>query len=54
MLGDQNESDTGATCPTRNFIDEDGIIRSIVLEDMGTQQAQGELAKILPADTAGV
>ena len=57
VLSDPDESDTGEAYPIFNFpthifIDEDGIIRSIVLEDMDTEQALGELAKILP-DAAG-
>jgi len=55
VLTDPDEADTGAAYPIFNFpthifIDEDGIIRSIVLEDMDTEQAVGEVAKILPAD----
>ena len=54
VLSDPDEADTGAAYPIFNFpthifIDEDGIIRSIVLEDMDTEQALGEVAKILPA-----
>ncbi len=58
VLSDPDEADTGAVYPIFNFpthifIDEDGIIRSIVLEDMDTEQALGELAKIMPDDAAG-
>lgn len=58
VLSDPDESDTGAAYPIFNFpthifIDENGIVRSIVLEDMDTQQALGEVAKILPDQAAG-
>jgi cytochrome c biogenesis protein CcmG, thiol:disulfide interchange protein DsbE len=54
VLSDPDESDTGAAYPIFNFpthifIDEQGIIRSIVLEDMSTEQALREVGRILPA-----
>ena len=53
VLSDPDEADTGAAYPIFNFpthifIDEDGVIRSIVLEDMDTEQALSEAAKIIP------
>jgi peroxiredoxin len=55
VLSDPDEADTGQAYPIFNFpthifIDQDGIIRSIVLEDMDTEQALAEIEKILPAD----
>lgn len=50
---DPDEADTGGAYPIFNFpthifIDADGIVRSIVLEGMDTEQALGEVAKIHP------
>jgi peroxiredoxin len=44
VLSDPDEADTGAAYPILNFpthifIDEDGIVRSLVLEDMDEEQA---------------
>ncbi|MCC6313961.1 MAG: TlpA family protein disulfide reductase [Thermomicrobiales bacterium] len=52
VLSDPDESDTGAVYPIVNFpthifIDKDGVIRSIMLEDMDTAQALSEARKIL-------
>jgi peroxiredoxin len=52
VLSDPDERDTGAAYPIYNFpthifIDADGIIRSIVLEDMDTEQAIGEASRVL-------
>ena len=53
VLSDPDEADTGRdypifNFPTHIFINKDGVIQSIVLEDMDTKQALGEVAKILP------
>jgi peroxiredoxin len=53
VLSDMNGQDTGAAFPIFNypthiFIDANGTIQSIVLEDMDTEQALGEIAKIMP------
>jgi peroxiredoxin len=63
VLTDPDESDTGAAYPIYNFpthifIDRDGVIRSIVLEDMDTEQAVAEASRLLddtdsPAANAG-
>ncbi len=52
VLSDPDETDTGASYPIFNFpthifIDRDGIIRSIVLEDMDTEQAVAEASRLL-------
>lgn len=52
VLSDPDESDTGAAYPIYNFpthifIDRDGVIRSIVLEDMDTEQAVAEASRLL-------
>lgn len=60
VLSDPDESDTGAhypiyNFPTHIFIDSDGVIRSIVLEDMDTEQALAQASIVLegsPAETA--
>ena len=55
VLSDPDEGDTGATYPIFNFpthifIDRDGVIRSIVLEDMDTEQAVGEAQRVLDTE----
>jgi alkyl hydroperoxide reductase subunit AhpC len=52
-----DERDTGATYPIFNFpthifIDRDGVIRSIVLEDMDTEQAVAEATRLLDTSVA--
>jgi cytochrome c biogenesis protein CcmG/thiol:disulfide interchange protein DsbE len=52
VLSDPDQRDTGSTYPVFNFpthifIDRDGVIRSIVLEDMDTEQAVAEAARLL-------
>jgi peroxiredoxin len=52
VLSDPDERDTGAVYPIFNFpthifIDRDGVIRSIVLEDMDTEQAVAEASRLL-------
>lgn len=52
VLSDPDESDTGAAYPIFNFpthifIDSDGIIQSIVLEDMSTEQALSQGQRLL-------
>src|SRR3954470_20996580 len=52
VLSDPDERDTGAAYPILNFpthifIDSDGIIRAVVLEDMDTQQAIDEANRLL-------
>jgi peroxiredoxin len=52
VLSDPDERDTGAAYPIFNFpthifIDRDGKIRSIVLEDMDTEQAIAEANRLL-------
>jgi peroxiredoxin len=52
VLSDPDERDTGETYPIFNFpthifIDRDGVIRSIVLEDMDTEQAIAEATRLL-------
>ncbi len=54
VLSDPDERDTGAAYPIFNFpthifIDRDGVIRSIVLEDMDTEQAVAEASRLLDA-----
>jgi hypothetical protein len=51
-LSDPEERDTGSgypifNFPTQIFIDSDGVIRSIVLEDMNTEQAVAEANRLL-------
>jgi len=51
-LSDPDERDTGSAYPIFNFpthvfIDRDGVIRSIVLEDMDTEQAVAEANRLL-------
>jgi hypothetical protein len=53
-LSDPDERDTGSAYPIFNFpthifIDRDGVIRSIVLEDMDTEQAVAEANRLLDA-----
>ena len=57
VLSDPDESDTGAVYPIFNFpthifIDKDGIIRSVVLEDMDEEQATAEASRILDVGTS--
>jgi cytochrome c biogenesis protein CcmG, thiol:disulfide interchange protein DsbE len=52
VLSDPDEADTRAVYPIFNFpthifIDRDGVIRSIVLEDMDTEQAVAEASRLL-------
>ena len=52
VLSDPDESDTGAAYPILNFpthifIDKDGIVRSVILEDMDEEQAIAEASRIL-------
>ena len=52
VLSDPDERDTGPAYPIFNFpthifIDRDGVIRSIVLEDMDTEQAVAEASRLL-------
>lgn len=52
VLSDPDERDTSAAYPIYNFpthifIDADGVIRSIVLEDMDTEQAFAEANRVL-------
>jgi peroxiredoxin len=52
VLSDPDETDTGAAYPILNFpthifIDKDGIVRSVVLEDMDEEQALAEASRIL-------
>jgi cytochrome c biogenesis protein CcmG/thiol:disulfide interchange protein DsbE len=58
VLSDPDESDTGAAYPifnfpTHMFIDRDGVIRSIILEDMSTEQAVTEANRLLDEPTPG-
>jgi peroxiredoxin len=58
VLSDPDERDTGSAYPIYNFpthifIDRDGVIRSIVLEDMDTEQAVAEASRLLEASPAG-
>jgi cytochrome c biogenesis protein CcmG/thiol:disulfide interchange protein DsbE len=55
VLSDPDETDTGASYPVLNFpthifIDRDGIIRAVVLEDLDTQQAIDEATRLLEVD----
>ena len=52
VLSDPDERDTGAAYPNYNFpthifIDADGIIRAIILEDMDTEQALAQAQSVL-------
>jgi peroxiredoxin len=52
VLSDPDERDTGSAYPIYNFpthifIDANGVIRSIVLEDMDTEQALAEASRVL-------
>jgi peroxiredoxin len=52
VLSDPDERDTGAAYPIFNFpthifIDKDGVIRSIVLEDMDLEQAVAAASRVL-------
>jgi len=56
VLSDPDERDTGSAYPIFNFpthifIDRDGVIRSIVLEDLGTEQAVAEANRLLALDS---
>jgi cytochrome c biogenesis protein CcmG, thiol:disulfide interchange protein DsbE len=56
VLSDPDERDTGSAYPIFNFpthifIDRDGAIRSIVLEDLGTEQAVAEANRLLALDS---
>ena len=56
VLSDPDESDTGSAYPIFNFpthifIDSDGVIRSIVLEDLNTEQAVAEANRLLDTDS---
>jgi cytochrome c biogenesis protein CcmG/thiol:disulfide interchange protein DsbE len=58
VLSDPDSTDTGGAYPIYNFpthifIDRDGVIRSIVLEDMDTEQAVAEGSSILDEQEAG-
>ena len=57
VLSDPDERDTRGAYPVFNFpthifIDADGVIRSIVLEDMDTEQAVAEANRLFENDTA--
>jgi cytochrome c biogenesis protein CcmG, thiol:disulfide interchange protein DsbE len=57
VLSDPDERDTGSAYPIYNFpthifIDADGVIRSIVLEDMDTEQALAEASSVLDVPDA--
>jgi cytochrome c biogenesis protein CcmG/thiol:disulfide interchange protein DsbE len=59
VLSDPDERDTSPTYPILNFpthifIDRDGVIRSIVLEDMDREQAVGEASRLLGESESGV
>jgi cytochrome c biogenesis protein CcmG/thiol:disulfide interchange protein DsbE len=59
VLSDPDEVDTGGSYPIFNFpthvfIDSDGVIRSIVLEDMDTEQAIAEATRLLDDASASV
>jgi cytochrome c biogenesis protein CcmG/thiol:disulfide interchange protein DsbE len=59
VLSDPDERDTGAAYPILNFpthifIDGDGIIRAVVLEDMDTQQAIDEANRLLDESASPV
>lgn len=54
VLSDPDEMDTGSAYPVFNFpthifIDRDGIVRSVVLEDMDTEQAVAAASRVLEA-----
>jgi peroxiredoxin len=56
VLSDPDEADTGAAYPIFNFpthifIDRDGVIRSIILEDMSKEQALAQASLILDSGT---
>jgi cytochrome c biogenesis protein CcmG, thiol:disulfide interchange protein DsbE len=56
VLSDPDQRDTGAAYPIFNFpthifIDRDGMIRAIVLEDMDTEQAITEASHLLDTET---
>ena len=56
-VSDPDERDTGRSYPIFNFpthifIDREGIIRSIVLEDMDTEQAIAEASRLLADSSA--
>jgi peroxiredoxin len=58
VLSDPDESDTGSAYPIFNFpthifIDSDGVIHSIVLEDMDTAQAVAEASRLLDDESGG-
>lgn len=58
VLSDPDERGTGAAYPIYNvpthiFIDCDGVIRSIVLEDMDTEQAIAAASQILDDPPSG-
>jgi peroxiredoxin len=55
VLSDPDEADTGAAYPILNFpthifIDKDGIVRSVILEDMDEEQALAEASRVLEGD----
>ena len=55
-MSDPDERDTGPAYPIFNFpthifIDSDGVIRSIVLEDMNREQAVAEANRLLDAES---
>ncbi|MCA9864409.1 MAG: TlpA family protein disulfide reductase [Thermomicrobiales bacterium] len=57
VLSDPDETDTGAAYPIFNFpthifIDSDGIVRSVILEDMDEEQAIAEASRVLAAGPA--
>jgi peroxiredoxin len=57
VLSDPDETDTGAAYPILNFpthifIDKDGIVRSVVLEDMDEEQALAEASRVLDDPSA--
>jgi cytochrome c biogenesis protein CcmG/thiol:disulfide interchange protein DsbE len=59
VLSDPDESDTGGSYPIFNFpthifIDGDGVIRSIVLEDMDTEQAVAEASRLFGDESSSV
>jgi cytochrome c biogenesis protein CcmG/thiol:disulfide interchange protein DsbE len=59
VLSDPDERDTGTAYPVLNFpthifIDRDGIVRAVVLEDIDTQQAIAEANRLLDTDASPV
>lgn len=59
VLSDPDEGDTGSAYPILNFpthifIDSDGIIRAVVLEDMDTQQAIDQANRLLDENASPV